>query len=167
MTHASKQRTRVDQSPRKAAPSPTRARTQWQQHWLVQLVPDLLILASFAAALIFLFNRWWSIPVALRPGGPVGQFLDLLTALGLMPPIGFVAFVVTAIIAARRLRWRVNHTRFLRKSHCPRCGSHDLQRTPRKPIERRIANMGIPLRRYICVDCHWRGPRIEGMLVPD
>lgn len=133
--------------------------------WLLQLLPDLLLLALFLIGFIFLFNLWWYVPSALRPRGFVGQFFDMLRAGGFMPAIGLIILIFTLVCAARRLRWRINNTHAFWKSACPRCGSHDLQRTPRKPVERRVANMGIPVRRYICVECHWRGPRIESTLV--
>lgn len=165
MSHASKPTTRA-RSSRSALTSQASAGKPWYSHWLVQLLPDLLLLLLFAIFSIFLFNLWWYVPPALRPGWPIGPFLDILRAYGLMPPIGLVGLVVATVLAARRLRWRINHTPRFYKDHCPRCGSHDLQRTPRRPFERRIANTGIPVRRYICVDCHWRGTRIESTLVP-
>lgn len=166
MTHASKPRLRVSRETQGAATIHSSAGTQSRGRGLLQLIPDLFFILAFLVDFIFLFNLWWHIPPTVRPGGLLGQSLDMLRAIGLMPPIGLGALIFTSIFAARRLRWRINNTSRFWKSHCPRCGSSDLQRTPRRPIERRVANMGIPVRRYICVECHWRGPRIESTLVP-
>ena len=165
MTHASKPRRSV--LSRSSGTTTRRAGATWHKRWLVQLLPDLLLLCTILIGLIFLFNRWWSIPIALRPAGLLGQAVDAFAARGYLPMFGVLLLLPTSLGAVHRLRWRINHVRLLWKSTCPKCGSADLQRTPRKPIERRIANMGIPVRRYICVDCHWRGPRIEGTLVHD
>jgi hypothetical protein len=136
------------------------------KHWLPQLVLDLLLLPAFALSFILLLNLWWHIPVAIRPGGPIGQLFDMLRASGLMAPVGIVALLFTTLIAARRLRLRINTTQQLWNTCCPHCHNTNLQRIRRRPYERRIANMGIPLRRYICLQCNWRGSRIEHTLIP-
>lgn len=134
---------------------------------LLQWLPELLLAISAFVGLLFFLNLWWSIPAALRPGGQLGRLLDILTARGFLPWFGALLLVVTTVAAARRLRWRINHTTLFWKDDCPRCGDPDLQRIPRKPHERRIAALGIPVRRYYCVVCRWRGTRIEGTLVHD
>lgn len=134
---------------------------------LLQWLPDLMLVLLAAIGIIFLFNLWWSIPVSVRPGGPLGQFMDLLAARGILPWVGMPLLLTTALVGARRLRWRINHTYAFWKDVCPRCGDPDLQRIPRKRYERRIAALGIPVRRYYCVQCRWRGTRIEGTLVHD
>lgn len=135
--------------------------------WLHQLLPDVVLLLVLASGFLFLFNFWWSIPTTIRPGGPLGNSMDSLTARGVLPPLGLLILLIAFPFAIRRLRWRINHTHLFWKDVCPQCGDEDLQRIPRKPHERRIANLGIPVRRYYCVNCRWRGTRIEGTLVHD
>lgn len=134
---------------------------------LLQWLPELMLVLLAAMGVIFLFNLWWSIPVSVRPGGPLGQAMDQLSARGILPWLGLPLLMATTLVGARRLRWRINHTYAFWKDVCPRCGDPDLQRIPRKPYERRIANLGIPVRRYYCVSCRWRGTRIDGTLVHD
>lgn len=153
-------------SARRSTPKRNTRSAPLDKHWLPNLVLDLLLLPAFAISFILLFNLWWHIPPAIRPGGPLGSLLDALRASGLMAPVGIVALLATTFIAARRLRRRINNTQLLWNTHCPHCHQDTLQRIRRRPFERRIANMGIPLRRYICLNCDWRGSRIEHTLIP-
>jgi predicted RNA-binding Zn-ribbon protein involved in translation (DUF1610 family) len=44
---------------------------------------------------------------------------------------------------------------------CPDCGSYDLERARRRWYDRALNWIGIPIRRYHCRKCHWRGPRFR------
>ena len=43
---------------------------------------------------------------------------------------------------------------------CPECGSYDLRRSHRRWHDRLLNRLGLPIRRYRCPNCHWRGPRL-------
>jgi hypothetical protein len=74
---------------------------------------------------------------------------------------GVILLLPVGAGAILRLRWHVVRNRRLWLSDCPRCGSKDLRRSPRLPRDRLLNRLRIPVRRYICADCYWKGSRID------
>jgi hypothetical protein len=48
------------------------------------------------------------------------------------------------------------------KSGCPQCWENELVRIRRHKLDRMIAHLGIPVQRYSCRNCHWKGLRVAG-----
>lgn len=128
------------------------------------LASELLLPLFYYIGLVFLLDPLLRLGQA---GTTSGDLLQMVRPYALLPVLGLLVLVVTTVVAWRRLCWRVNHAQRLRNDSCPHCGATELRRISRKPLERRVAGMGIHVRRYICRDCRWRGPRIEGALVQD
>jgi transposase-like protein len=60
------------------------------------------------------------------------------------------------------VRQRVLHNRKLwLESGCPKCGQHDLMRTHRRRRDRILHKLRIPVYRYECRSCTWRGVRLR------
>lgn len=163
-THTPKLQKRAQDTARPSATTQTRAETPENGSPLLRLGSELLLPFFFYIGFILLLDPLWPLG---QLGATGGDILQMVRPYGLLPVLGLLVLVVTGFISWRRLCWRVNHIQRFRSDHCPHCGGTDLRRAPRKPLERRIANMGIHVRRYICHDCRWRGPRIEGALVRD
>jgi predicted RNA-binding Zn-ribbon protein involved in translation (DUF1610 family) len=71
-----------------------------------------------------------------------------------------LAFVIMLTIDARN-RYRSNQANFV-SSGCPSCGYAHLKRMERLKRDRMIGNAaGVPIRRYICPECHWKGTRVN------
>jgi len=84
---------------------------------------------------------------------------------GMLPATAWVVAGVWALTAVGislwRLRARINQHAAWWDRACPQCGSPELKRVHRKPRERLLGALGIPVRRYVCADCRWRGSRID------
>lgn len=157
-THTSELQRRAQGVARPSATTQPRAKT-----------PEKGIRASELLLPLFFFIGFILLLDPLLPlgqtGTTVGDLLQTVRSYALLPVLGLLVLVVTTVVSWRRICWRVNHAQRLRNDSCPHCGGEDLRRVPRKPLERRVARMGIHVRRYICRDCRWRGPRIDGALV--
>jgi L-asparagine transporter-like permease len=71
-----------------------------------------------------------------------------------------IAFVAILVVDFRN-RYRSNQANFV-SSGCPQCGYEHLKRMERKKRDRIVGQLfGVPLRRYICPECHWKGTRVN------
>jgi Zn ribbon nucleic-acid-binding protein len=110
--------------------------------------PDALVLLSFLLTLLLLLLR-------LTTTGSSGwqASLDYLVLL---------FFALTCTGFALRLR---HHARQRRRwwagEGCPRCSEMHLKRTPRHRSDHLFGAVGIPVRRYLCGSCGWRGRRVD------
>lgn len=75
--------------------------------------------------------------------------------------VGLPAFVVGVMLGVWRMRWQINRYEGWWNTHCPHCRSKELKRTYRRPFDRLLGRLGIPVRRYICTNCQWEGRRID------
>lgn len=75
--------------------------------------------------------------------------------------IGLPTLVLSLVGLVWRLRWRVNHYQPWHNDACPSCQSAQLKRKRRRYGDRLLGRLGIPVRRYICADCHWQGRLID------
>lgn len=64
-----------------------------------------------------------------------------------------------AIVFFRRLIWRLRQNKVLTSTSCPKC-EQPLQRISRTPIQKFISKY-IPLRRFRCPKCRWKGVRLK------
>lgn len=114
----------------------------------------LLIILTLGSGLLL----WRGLSVA--PGTVSGGPSSLLAETGAIM-IGFPTFAVALLLCAWRVRWRINQYEPWWNTHCPACQSDQLKRSRRRPFDRLISKLGIPVRRYVCADCHWEGRRID------
>ncbi|MCB8922334.1 MAG: hypothetical protein H6662_12185 [Ardenticatenaceae bacterium] len=75
--------------------------------------------------------------------------------------LGGAALVVAVVLGVLRLRWRINHHQAWWARGCPQCGKTNLSRIHRTRLDKLLSSLGIPVRRYICRECHWQGARID------
>ena len=127
-----------------------------EARWFYRYGPDVLLLLLLASGLGLLLLL---LVPSLAPAGIPG--LRRLLSGGTFAVLAAV-FLATALIGgALRLRWRVLHRSAWWNTACPRCSKNDLRRMQRYSRDRLLGRLGVPVRRYICADCHWRGARID------
>lgn len=121
---------------------------------------EILLVMLFVLAVLFLLNPF----DALIAGSGAGLLKELGTAL--VNPIisGVIAFgllLLFVVGAFQRAGWRIRHSPSMWKTRCPQCGAKELRRTRRLWHHHLLGRLGLPVRRYICAECHWRGGRID------
>lgn len=111
---------------------------------------DVLIVLALILAGIALSNNWH-------------HLFTVDTTIG-----GAVLLVLSITFGLMRVRYHLLHsTRWLDTSPCPRCGRLELKRTPRKNWHKVVGSLtGLPLRRYICAHCAWKGVRLDESKIP-
>jgi hypothetical protein len=87
--------------------------------------------------------------------------LQWFGGLTLSDATAIVLLAVVFVVAGLRLRWRIIRSPRLYSNHCPTCNASGLKRIHRRWIERLPTLLGIPVRRYYCGHCGWRGLRIR------
>lgn len=90
---------------------------------------------------------------------------DWFKGFSLSDATAFILLAGVIILAGLRLRWRIIRLPRLQSAHCPRCTSVELKRIHRHWFEHLPALLGIPVRRYWCKKCGWRGLRINASKV--
>ncbi len=126
--------------------------------WTGSLAPDVVLLLLCLLALILLFDPVRETAVAHAYPSPLWRWL--LVEEGL-PVIGAGLLLIIVLPASLRLRWHINHHTPWWARSCPKCHSVNLSRIHRTRLDRLLNYAGIPVRRYICRDCHWKGARID------
>lgn len=138
-----------------------RSRTQRRKQikrWLLHNGLDILLTLLLIGSIIMLFNP---LPLFAAPGRFGAGLGFWLAYEGGIQSIGGVILAGTVLVGAMRLRQRINARRAWWARHCPNCGSSQLSRIHRNWIDRLVSRLGIPIRRFVCRDCHWRGARID------
>lgn len=131
-----------------------RRKTSLFQRWRVEL--SLLLLAAVGLSLILI----WLLPTAMpAEGSEGGQILPTWQLI--LPYIGAMLLSGSLIGGASRLRYRINYHEAWWLGPCPRCDKGDLYRAHRRKRDRLLGMLGIPVRRYVCSECHWVGTRID------
>lgn len=130
----------------------------WQRNGQV-----ILLIVCVVGGLILLLN-----PLALvgtnieLTNNTVTNLLIWLTQRGGSQQIGGLLLLIAFPLSIVTVRHQVIHnTRLWRRNGCPRCGRDDLRRTRRVWYDHFLNRLGIPVRRYLCADCHWEGARID------
>ena len=87
---------------------------------------------------------------------------DLLMTVEIVsePYLGINDCICDLLTIDARNRYRSNQANFV-SSGCPSCGYAHLKRMERLKRDRMLATVGVPLRRYICPECHWKGTRVN------
>jgi hypothetical protein len=82
---------------------------------------------------------------------------------------GFIlamALTMVAVVSFLALRYRARRNPLLCSgAGCPNCLEHEFIRVRRRRLDRLVAGLGIPVRRYVCRNCSWGGLRIGGPVV--
>lgn len=133
-------------------------RTRRVAAWLMRNGLDLSLNLLFLFGIVLLFNP---LRLLAAPGRFELGLARWLVHDGGTQSIGGLILVATMLIGAIRLRWRINANKAWWARHCPECGGTQLGRMHRKWYDRVLNAAGIPVRRYVCRECHWRGPRID------
>jgi predicted RNA-binding Zn-ribbon protein involved in translation (DUF1610 family) len=91
----------------------------------------------------------------------VQELIDWLVAAGSAPLFGalLLGLVLLAMVVYFRRQLRARSSMWTHA--CPECGSYQLQRVHRRWYDRLLNLIGIPIRRYRCPNCHWRGPLLS------
>lgn len=74
--------------------------------------------------------------------------------------LGGVLLTAALIGAAGQFRRYLLNRSKLWTHSCPKCGNFNLRRARRHWLDRVLNLIGIPIRRYHCSNCHWRGRRL-------
>ena len=132
--------------PLRRQPRKKRPVKQNRQTWLTGRWQELLItvLATLALAMMI-------VPQVYAPLGDWG--LEWLGLILLTATIAYGAIRIHHHLLYRQVWWR--------RHGCPECGQYELRRQRRTSWDRVVNRLGFPRRRYICPDCHWRGPLID------
>lgn len=126
--------------------------------WTRSKAPDVLLLLLLLLALLLLLDPLAETAVANAYPSPLWHWL---MREGGLPIIGAGLLLGTMLPASLRLRWRINHHTPWWARSCPKCRSANLSRIHRTRLDKLVNYVGIPIRRYICRDCHWKGARID------
>ena len=117
--------------------------------------PDLLLLLAVIIAGLALIEGF-SLEAGSVAGGVRALARETVAIL-----LGLPTFTIGVFLGLWRLRWRINRYEGWWNTHCPDCQSKELKRTRRRPFDRLLGRLGIPVRRYICADCQWEGRRVD------
>lgn len=125
----------------------------WLRAYGVDLIIALIALAGLALLLA---------PLFLAESGRAQEGLaSWLAYEGGAEQLGVFLLVIALLAGSWRLRWRVLRHEPWWARRCPECGANALKRTHRRWYDRLWGWVGVPMRRYICVECRWRGMRID------
>lgn len=126
--------------------------------WLLNNWLDLIIVTLFAMGMMLLVDPFqWLVDPHRYETGLGWWFFHEQGAQSL----GGIALVTAVLVGSIRLRWRINNQQTWWARTCPQCGGNNLSRVHRTWLDHAFGAVGIPLRRYICRECHWTGSRID------
>jgi hypothetical protein len=138
-------------------------------NWIIDYAVELGIGAAILIAVFLLLEPWnlreCLISLIKLLIGKITMSLNSFIAnfinrLSLSDAIGILILLGVTIVIIFRIRWRILNNDHFWSDHCPRCDSSGLKRVRRYWFDRLIGVFGIPVRRYRCSDCKWRGLRV-------
>ncbi|MBP8003297.1 MAG: hypothetical protein KA314_08770 [Chloroflexi bacterium] len=140
-----------------------RAHRQQEQNFFVRYRLELAIVGCLIFGLLLLSNPFGLISAtAVEANTTTTNFLRWLIFQGGSELIGGILLILGFPLTLLYLRRRVIlNQQYWRRNGCPRCGRADLRRTSRTRFDHLLNQVGIPIRRYLCADCHWEGARID------
>lgn len=127
---------------------------------VASLAVDAGLVGLLLAALLLLANpfpRW----VAQPAMGASLSLAQVMAYRGGSLLVGLLLLASVLALGFARLRARINRIERWQKDLCPVCGSDDLRRVHRRWYQHLPSWLGIPVRRYVCGNCQWRGARID------
>lgn len=123
------------------------------REWRVEI---LLVVGLVLAAFLLLEGMdirstvWQGLNRVLDAAGDaIMSFLGRVTATAMSDLLGLMLVIGVIILAGWRLRWRLRRSPSLISRVCPRCGK-PLLRVHRKPFDRLINKIIVPVHRYGC-----------------
>ena len=130
----------------------------WQRNGQV-----ILLIVCLMGGFILLVNPLAWVWDDNQPGSStITNTLIWVTEKGGSQQIGGLLLLIAFPLGIVTVRHQVIHnTQLWRRNGCPKCGRDDLRRTRRNRHDHLLNRLGIPVRRYICADCHWEGARID------
>lgn len=128
--------------------------SSWMSHNGLDLLFTLLLFLAIFGLIDPISRLDW----AEREGGLLSHWLVFHSGVKFL---GGAMLVVAVLLGSLRLRWRIIHHQAWWERGCPECGGTKLSRIHRTPLDHLIGSIGIPVRRYICRDCHWQGMSID------
>jgi len=146
-------------------PWKTRLKTIW--YWLITHPLDMMIVVMMLTAVTLYINPFPAIditmediPVSLRGfASNLGNWVayDGGSSIG-----GGLFFVLAAALTVIRGRQFAIERQAWWSNQCPNCKSQfTLRRIRRTKGDKAIALLQIPIRRYACNNCEWRGRRVD------
>lgn len=150
-----------------------RRKRHWYEkfpNWVKDYSFELAIGAATLAAIFLLVEPWnirasifatirWIIRHISRAFSSFSE--NILANLTLSDSVAIVILLAVLYGIFWRVRWRILRSEKFWSDHCPRCDSSGLQRIRRRWYDRLLGLAGIPVRRYRCTECKWRGLRIH------
>lgn len=143
-----------------------------QKSWIIEIVLILLLLGG--GALVIFKNEAAAIAEILidtafnflqeldKSSKEKGSWKDLFTVKKIGIAVLGVAFIV---LLWRRIVWRLRSSRRMTAAVCPKC-RHPLSRIRRGQLHKMIS-VFLPVRRYFCHNCQWKGMRIKSYTSDD
>ncbi|MGM0588126.1 MAG: hypothetical protein ACQETE_06935 [Bacteroidota bacterium] len=84
---------------------------------------------------------------------------DLVTGLNMKVLLSGGAAVGVIVLSIWRLMWRLRSSARFTGTECPHCG-YPLSRIRRTDFQRKVSKI-IPIRRFYCKKCKWKGLRLK------
>ncbi len=126
----------------------------------LSLFVNLLLLLLLLLAILLIVNPLprWVAPPALSVNLSLAQVMAYRGGALL---VGLLLLAAVVFVGVSRIRAYAGRIERLQGDVCPVCGSSDLRRIHRRWFHRLPGVLGIPVRRYVCANCQWRGARID------
>jgi hypothetical protein len=154
----------------------TAGRRRWYQRlppWVQEYAVEIGLVAAVLIA-VFLLVEPWDIRETLfrwarRSWQAFSAFFDAtvlalidgVRGLTLSDATAVVILLVVVFVALWRLRWRIIQSERLWSTTCPQCDLPELHRIHRRFGGRMLGLLGVPVGRYHCRHCGWKGLRIR------
>lgn len=151
-------------------------RRRWYQRlppWVRGYAVEIGLVAAVLIA-IFLLVEPWDIRETLfrwarRSWQAFSAFFDatvrtLIEGVGRLTLSDATAVAIllgVVLVALWRLRWRIVQSERLWSTSCPQCDLPELHRIHRRLGGRMLSLLGLPVGRYHCRHCGWKGLRIR------
>lgn len=127
-------------------------------NWLKQNGVDLILTGTLLLGVLLLFNPLQGVVALSKVQSPL---VDWFVYHQGTVHLGGLILVTAVLLGLLRLRHRVIYHQRWWARQCPHCQGTHLSRVHRTWFERLMSVVGVPMRRYICKDCRWQGPRID------
>jgi hypothetical protein len=151
-------------------------RRRWYQRlppWLQEYAVEVGLVAAVLIAIFLLVEPWdiretffrWARRSWLAFSGffdgTVRALISGVHGLTLSDATAVAILMGVVLVALWRLRWRIIQSERLWSSSCPQCDFPELHRVHRRLGGRMLGILGLPVGRYRCRHCGWKGLRIR------
>lgn len=131
--------------------------------WVNRNRLPLSMIGCLVGGFLFLLNPWVVFIPSTEPGDSTWVNVQTwLASNGGSQVIGGLLLLASFPLSILFMRRTVLYNdRFWRRNGCPHCGRDELRRTGRLWYHRLLNLLGLPVRRFVCPNCHWKGGRID------